>query len=101
MKIVQSEPSVQYSQSNGTIVKKSGGGRRLVEVPGEDETIEETETIIKKTIIKKKGKSYVRCWKFSEENALEKFAIVELDAYVKVRFETQNFIANVQCHSLY
>jgi hypothetical protein len=62
MQVIQSQPSIQYSQSNGTLQKKSGSGRRLVESDGDDEEIEETETIIKKTIIRKKGKkSYVRC----------------------------------------
>ena len=66
MQVVQSKPSMQYSQTNGTLVKKSGGKRVVVESnDGEDEEIEETETIIKKTIIRKKGKkTYVRFEKF-------------------------------------
>lgn len=65
-KVIQSKPVTQYSQTNGSMIKKSGG-RRVVEVSnsGEDEEIEETETIIKKTIIRKKGKkTYVRFEKF-------------------------------------
>jgi hypothetical protein len=57
---------MQYSQTNGTLIKKKGGNW-IAEVvdSGEDETIEETQTIIKKTIIKKKGKkTYVRFVKF-------------------------------------
>jgi hypothetical protein len=44
------------------LVKKSGGTKVIVEADsGEDEEIEETQTIIKKTIIRKKGKkTYVR-----------------------------------------
>lgn len=59
---------MQYSQSNGTLVKKTGGKRIVVEADdGEDEEIEETETIIKKTIIRKKGKkTYVRFEKFKK-----------------------------------
>lgn len=62
MKIVQSKPVTSYSQTNGTLVKKSGGKKVIVEADsGEDEEIEETQTIIKKTIIRKKGKkTYVR-----------------------------------------
>jgi hypothetical protein len=83
MQVIQSKPITSYSQTNGTLVKKSGGKKVVVEPDsGEDEEIEETQTIIKKTIIRKKGKkTYVRFWKFKNEvlgweSALEKFVIV-------------------------
>jgi hypothetical protein len=62
MQVVQSKPVLSYSQTNGTLVKKSGGRKVIVEGDsGEDEEIEKTQTIIKKTIIRKKGKkTYVR-----------------------------------------
>lgn len=57
MSVVQSKPVTSFSQTNGTLIKTSGGKRIVqVEDSGEDEEIEETETIIKKTIIRKKGK---------------------------------------------
>lgn len=69
MQVIQSKPVTQYSQTNGTMIKKSGG-QRIVEVldSGEDEEIEETQTIIKKTITRKKGgkKTYVRFEKFTK-----------------------------------
>lgn len=63
MQVVQSKPITSYSQTNGTLVKKSSGAKKVVVETdsGEDEEIEETQTIIKKTIIRKKGKkTYVR-----------------------------------------
>lgn len=64
MTVVTSAPVVQYHQSNGTLTKTGGSSRKYIVEEGdsgEDEEIEETETIIKKTIIRKKGKrKYVR-----------------------------------------
>lgn len=66
MQVTQSKPITSYTQTNGTMVKKSGAKQYTVETDGdEDEVIEETQTIIKKTITRKKGKkTYVRFWKF-------------------------------------
>lgn len=66
MQVVQSKPVMQYSQTNGSLIKTGSGKKIVVEQDdGEDEEIEETETIIKKTIIRKKGKkTYVRFEKF-------------------------------------
>jgi hypothetical protein len=66
MQVIQSKPIMQYSQTNGTLMRKTGGKIIVQEADsGEDETIEETQTIIKKTIVRKKGKkTYVRFWKF-------------------------------------
>lgn len=68
MQVVQSKPIMQYSQTNGTLIKTGGGKKVIVEADsGEDEEIEETQTIIKKTIIRKKGKkTYVRFRKFKK-----------------------------------
>lgn len=66
MQVVQSKPVMHYSQTNGTMIKTGGSKKIIVEQDsGEDEEIEETQTIIKKTIIRKKGKkTYVRFEKF-------------------------------------
>ena len=60
MQVVHSKPQTSFSQTNGTIIK-TGGGKRIIQVePDSDEDeIEETETIIKKTIRKKKKKKYL------------------------------------------
>jgi L-fucose mutarotase/ribose pyranase (RbsD/FucU family) len=81
MRVIQGQEQLQYSQTNGSLIKKSGGGKKVVveSDSGEDEEIEETQTIIKKTIIRKKGKkTYVRILerKVYRENALENFVIV-------------------------
>lgn len=57
---------MQYSQTNGTLIKKGGGKKIVVEQDsGEDEEIEEIQTIITKKITRKKGKkTYVRFEKF-------------------------------------
>lgn len=66
MQVVQSKPIMQYSQTNGTLIKKGGGKKIVVEQDsGEDEEIEEIQTIITKKITRKKGKkTYVRFEKF-------------------------------------
>lgn len=58
MSVVTSKPVTSYNQTSGSIIK-TGGSRRVIEVPdeGEDEEIEETETIITKKTIRKKVKS--------------------------------------------
>lgn len=86
MQVVQSKPVMQYSQTNGTIVKTGGGKKIVVEQDsGEDEEIEETETIIKKTIIRKKAKkTYVRFEKFTAsafEEWLKNFIIAMASAF--------------------
>jgi hypothetical protein len=65
--VIQSKPMTSYSQTNGTLVKKSGGKKVVVEADsGEEEEIE--ETIITKTIIRKKAKkTYVRFKNFKNE----------------------------------
>lgn len=64
MTVVTSAPVIQFHQSNGTLMKSGGSSRKYIIEEGdsgEDEEIEETQTIIKKTIIRKKGKrKYVR-----------------------------------------
>lgn len=65
--MIQGEPSqtFQYGQSNGTMIKKTGGRKMVTKTyevdGGEDEEEEIEETIIKKTKIikKKKQKSTV------------------------------------------
>lgn len=58
MTVVTSKPVTSWNQTGGSITK-TGGSRRVVQVPdsGEDEEIEETETIITKKTIRKKVKS--------------------------------------------
>lgn len=73
MQVVQGKPITQYSsQTNGTMIKKSGGKTIVVEADeGDEEEIEETQTIIKKTIIRRKGKNrtYVRFEKFKRKKS--------------------------------
>lgn len=58
MSVVTSKPVTSWNQTSGSMIK-TGGSRRVIEVPdeGEDEEIEETETIITKKTIRKKVKS--------------------------------------------
>lgn len=76
MTVVTSAPVIQFHQSNGTLMKSGGSSRKYIIEEGdsgEDEEIEETQTIIKKTIIRKKGKrKYVRrlcCRTFALESS--------------------------------
>lgn len=69
MQVIQSKPVENYSQTNGTIIRKSGRNKVVVqqEEDGEDEEEVVEQTIITKKTIRKKGgkKTYVRFGKFA------------------------------------